>query len=172
MAVLMVSYDMWCILEYADLAFFYSIMLQWSATKYQTPALKINTHQTITIKDIVVLHLSARVWPSSTSTFWSPLMSHLMLGLECIPVKIQSVFLMALMPLYPRHNKIDAERQFCLYLGTTTSGRQHKTDVFVISAHRQLATCDESVMRWYMHLNVTVTRGSIIQCGAILGTTL
>lgn len=95
-----------------------------------------------------------------------------MLGLECIPVKIQSVFLMALMPLYPRHNKIDAERQFCLYLGTTTSGRQHKTDVFVISAHRQLATCDESVMRWYMHLNVTVTRGSIIQCGAILGTTL
>lgn len=96
-------------------------------------------------------------------------MSHLMPGLECIPVKIQSVFLMALMPLYPRRNKIDAERQFCISLGTTTSGRQHRTDVFATSAHRQLARCDESVMSLYMRLNLTATRGSIIQCGAVSG---
>lgn len=85
-------------------------------------------------------------------------------GLECIPVKIQSVFLMH---LYPRRNKIDAERQFCLYLAT--SGGQHRTDLFVTSAHRQLTTCDESVMSWYMRLNLAATRGSIIQCGAVSG---
>lgn len=40
-----------------------------------------------------------------------------------------------------RRNKNDAERQFCLHLGTTTSSGQHRMDVFVTSAHRQLATC-------------------------------
>lgn len=130
------SYDIWCLLEYADLVLLYSIMLQWSATKYS--ALKINTQQTvititITIKH-VVLHLRAKhIWHSSISTIWSSQMSNLTSGLECIAVKIQYIFPVALMPLYPHSHKIDAERQFCLYLCTTTSGGQHRTDVFDIS---------------------------------------
>lgn len=62
-------------------------------------------------------------------------------------------------------------------MGKATSGGQHRLDVYVTLAHRQLATCDESVISWYMHLNLAATKGSISQCGtvsggAVLGTAL
>lgn len=151
----------------------YTGMLTWhssclSGRNQISPSLKINTPTNDNNNNNKV-HCGDAFEHSSISTLWSPQMSTLMPGLECIPVKFRSVFLMALMPLYPRRNKIDAERQFCIYLGTTTSGGQHRTDVFAASAHRLLATCDESVMSWYMRLNLAATRGSIIQCGAVSG---
>lgn len=103
--------------------------------------------KTMTIKHIVVRVLrEAYVWHSSISTICS--LQNVIS--ECIPVKIQSqsVSLIALMPLSSHCNEIDAERQSCLYWGRTTSGWQHRQEMFVTSPYWQLATFDESDLLW------------------------
>lgn len=98
-------------------------------------------------------------------------MPHLTAGLECIPVKIQSqsVSLIALTPLSPRCNEIDAETVLPL-LGQNYFWLTAQEDVCDIT----LSTAGNmwrvgSDMSWFMHLNLTAKRGSIIQCGTVSG---